>query len=128
MTQTHLLCGCGGEVDCARCRRRARLNREHFSGLRELVLRRDNSQCQACGEIDITLILVHHRRPGRSTGQRLITLCRRCHVRIHFTYRPRFGFASAPILYLLWRELHRRQPEQFLLTRGEPAKQDVFGF
>jgi hypothetical protein len=46
----------------------------------------------------------------------MLTLCRRCHVRAHFLHRPGFGIANdLPLLYALWRELHRDQPEQLLL-------------
>ena len=89
--QISLLCGCGGAVNCPRCARRERLNREQFGGEREAVLRRDEYQCQACGEVAEELIVVHHRKPGQQTRRWMLTLCRRCHVRAHFLHRPTFA-------------------------------------
>jgi 5-methylcytosine-specific restriction endonuclease McrA len=120
MQQTSLLCGCGSpdlfrRGLCRRCERRARLSREHFDGLREFVLARDGHQCQACGELASDKLLVHHRRPGNRLPN-LLTLCRACHVRVHRTWRPRFGFASVPLLRRLWREANRGLAEQRLLA------------
>ncbi len=110
-TQRALLCGCGAAPGCVRCRRRARLSRENFEGLREAVLRRDDWQCQCCGEVERALLLVHHRRPGWNREQWLVTICRACHVRVHLTFRPRFS----GLLRRLWREAHRGLPEQRVL-------------
>ncbi len=123
MTQTALLCGCGAPDSrctgfCTRCERRARLSREKFDGLREQALERDDHQCQCCGELDPALVLVHHRRPGHNRLKYLVTICRRCHIRVHLTFRPAFAFALHPLLYQLWREVHRRFPRQTLLSFG----------
>lgn len=120
-----MLCGCGAELPCARCLRRAKLNRQHFAGEREAVLRRDEYQCQACGELDGEEILVHHRTRGARWRKLMITLCRRCHPRIHFTQRPSAVMVlDWPLLYALWRELHPRQPEQaLLLGQAEAVEQ-----
>ena len=133
--QTALLCGCGS-ADlvragfCAACERRDRLNREHFAGEREAVLQRDDHQCQVCGELNPSQVIVHHRRRGMNSRKYFITLCRACHVRIHHTARPGFGFVTmAPFMWLLWRELHPRQPEQRLLlapTVQEAEQQPLF--
>ena len=123
MTQASLLCGCGATLPCERCARRERLNREQFDGNREAVLRRDEYQCQACGELDGRLILVHHR-----TRRLYVTLCRRCHPVIHFTARPSYAMlAETPFLYLLWRELHRGQPEQLPLEAPAPQQLWIAG-
>lgn len=132
MNQTSLLCGCGGDVTldahngqqtacalCPYCARRARHNQERFSGNREAVLRRDGYQCQLCGALDAGRLVVHHRRPGHNRTKDLITLCRACHVRVHFTARPSFAFVSHQARRQLWRELHRRAPEQRVLPIGE---------
>jgi hypothetical protein len=115
MTQTALLCGCGSALMlrngmCARCSRRERLSRENFAGLRELVLDRDGYQCQCCGEVDETRLVVHHRRAGFNRLGWLVTICRACHVRVHLTFRPRYGYSG--LLYTLWREAHRGAPLQ----------------
>jgi 5-methylcytosine-specific restriction endonuclease McrA len=124
MKQTALCCGCGCAVPsrgsaCRYCLRRARLNRERYAGLREAVLRRDDWQCQGCGARED--LLVHHRRPGKNADKWLLTLCRGCHTQIHRTKRPRAAFA--PLLRTLWRETHRRWPEQRLLFDARPAEQ-----
>lgn len=126
--QIALLCGCGGDVECRYCARRARLNREHFAGQRELVLRRDGCQCQLCGEPDPRNLVVHHRRPGHNRAKYLVTLCRACHVRVHFTLRPGFGFVSLPFRRTLWRELHPRMAEQRPLPIGEPERAEQIKF
>jgi hypothetical protein len=93
------------------------------------ALRRDDHQCQVCGELNCgelnpTQVIVHHRRPGMNSRKYFITLCRACHVRIHHTTSPGFGFVTmAPFLWLLWREMHPSQPEQRLLLA--PAAQEV---
>jgi hypothetical protein len=123
MTQRALLCGCGASIDdagnallCAACTRRRQHDRAAFGGLREAALQRDGYQCQACGEMDARLVLVHHRKPGRNALKFFLTLCRACHPRIHHTGAPGFAFATTtPILFVLWRELHRKQPVQLLL-------------
>lgn len=121
MTQTALLCGCGAPAGargaCSRCRRRARLSRERFAGEREAVLLRDGHQCRGCGSFDI--VLVHHRRPGVSVRRFLVTICRRCHVKVHFARRPRLAWS--PFLLELWRELHPGVAENRRLAFVDPA-------
>jgi hypothetical protein len=56
---------------------------------------------------------VHHRRPNGRTLSILITLCPRCHGRVH--HLPRLVYGLAPVIETLWREQHPRQPEQLLL-------------
>lgn len=113
--QTALLCGCGSPFIlrngmCPRCLRRDRHSRENFDGLRELILERDGWQCQCCGEVDASRLVVHHRRPGFNRGKWLITICRACHVRVHLMYRP--GYACPELLLALWREIHPAVPLQ----------------
>lgn len=120
LMQESLLCGCGvssvGRLGlCSKCERRARLSRENFDGFREAALRRDGYRCRVCNEPDESLLLVHHRKPGVSGLENLITLCRRCHVRIHRTFRPGFWFASIELLRRLWREVNADLAEQRLL-------------
>ena len=124
MIQVALLCGCGSPELyrrnlCRRCERRDRLSREHFAGLREEALRRDDWQCQVCGAFGY---IVHHRRPGFNRLRFLLTLCLRCHARVHRTFRPRYAFATNPFLYQLWREVHRATPKQTLLALLEDDK------
>ena len=113
--QTTLSCGCGLPAVtlagfCAGCARRVRLSREKFAGLRESALQRDAYQCRGCGEFISRVLVVHHRRPGQTQLRLLVTLCRRCHVRVHRRHAPALWFSS--FLLELWRELHRGWPEQ----------------
>ena len=121
MLQVSLLCGCGSAAvvrsgRCAKCERRARLSAEKFGGLREQALIRDGYLCRVCSEFDPALLLVHHRRPGVNELKYLLTLCRRCHARIHHTWRPSFFFASFELLRRLWREVNADLAEQRLLA------------
>lgn len=74
--------------------KRINKDRVRFGGYRELVLKRDNYQCQICG-IDKYLV-VHHidgsgndretkigKNKANNTTENLITLCRGCHSYIH---------------------------------------------
>jgi hypothetical protein len=111
MLQESLLCGCGqiairGGL-CARCDRRERLSREYFGGLRTAVLVRDGCACRVRGECDFEKLLVHHRRPDLDRLTYLITLCRRCHNRVHHTFRPGWWFLTWELLCRLWREANR---------------------
>ncbi len=75
----------------------------HFGGKRQEVLERDNFECQDCGmsqEKHFVLFnrsLVIHHKDGKGTGfkrgyknnetDNLITLCIRCHCKIHLHQR-----------------------------------------
>lgn len=123
MTQPALLvyCACGSsDVSrsgfCPRCLRRRRHDRAKFDGNRESRLAADDGRCVGCGSPDASRLVVHHRRPGENDVAFLATLCRACHVRVHHTARPSVNFVlESPLLWRLWRELHRRQPVQLLL-------------
>ena len=111
-----LWCACGrAQLNrkgvCPRCARRAKLSREDFGGLREQALARDGYRGQCCGAIED--LLVHHRSYDRRTLRALVTLCRRCHTRIHATWRPSFAFPDE--LLALWREAHPGLAEQMRL-------------
>ena len=108
---------------CRSCYGSWRRSQSYFGGLRVQALVRDGKQCVCCGELSRRQILVHHRRPGRNSLRLFLTLCRRCHVRIHHTKRPRYGMA--PFLRDLWRELHRGWPEQRELPLHSAAALDV---
>ena len=66
--------------------------------------------------MDESLILVHHRRPSARSVREMITICRRCHARIHHTNLPSVQFVSVAVLRTLWREQHPDQPEQLLFA------------
>ena len=76
-------------ADPARARRdRQRRLEGRFNGLRRARLEKDNHTCQDCGAIE--LLVVHHihkrdrnRRDYESTIDDLLTLCRKCHIKLH---------------------------------------------
>lgn len=114
--QTALWCPCGRDRIasngmCDSCNRRERLSKEMFGGLRGEVLERDRFRAQCCGAIED--LIVHHRKPGRNARRLLISLCRRCHAKVHRTLRPRYTFPEQ--LRELWREAHPGQAEQLCL-------------
>jgi hypothetical protein len=107
MVQLALLCACGRRrielktLGCCRlCYHRDYHSWRRFGGLREAVLKRDQRRCRACGAAK--RLIVHHRT-GNNAEQLLITLCIRCHVRLHRTRALRH-WVPEPLLEL-WREL-----------------------
>jgi hypothetical protein len=99
-TQLGLLCACGrrpielrGLRCCRLCYYRQYDSLRWFGGLRELILKRDRFECRACGS---ERRLVVHHRDERNASPLLITLCIRCHVRVHHSRRfPLLGARSA---------------------------------
>ena len=119
-TQMGLLCACGrrpielkGLGCCRLCYYRQYDSLRWFGGLRELILKRDRFQCRACGAA--RRLVVHHR-DERNAQPLLITLCIRCHVRLH--HSRRFHHWVPEALLELWRELHPDTPLQLQLPFG----------
>jgi hypothetical protein len=115
--QLVLLCACGrrpvelkGLGCCSLCYYRQYRSWRWFGGLREAVLRRDCFSCRACGAR--RRLIVHHREE-RNAKDLLITLCIRCHVRLHRSRRFRYWVPE--VLLGLWRELHPGGPLQLQL-------------
>jgi hypothetical protein len=115
--QLRFLCTCGRrpiELKALRCCRlcyyRQYDSLRWFGGLRDLILKRDRFACRACGA---TRRLVVHHRDERNAQPLLITLCIRCHVRLHHSRRLRQWVPEA--LFELWRELHPSTPLQLQL-------------
>src|ERR1700691_5039639 len=111
--QAEFLCACGS-LDvvargmCHRCFTRQHYDRKYFGGHREEVLKRDHSTCQGCfyrpTQEDRDWIVVHHRVPGVSKPELMISLCAACHAIVErlqavHTWLP-------PQLVILWREQH----------------------
>jgi hypothetical protein len=119
LRQRVLFCRCGSTSTyvrglCQRCYHRERADRKHFAGLREQVLARDQHRCRGCqaGSID-TVLAVHHRQPGSSSLELLVTLCPACHAVVE---RTQVLFRDVPgLLRVLWRELHPAASEQMPL-------------
>jgi hypothetical protein len=86
-----------------------------------MILKRDRFKCRVCG---VGRRLVVHHRAERNEKTLLITLCIRCHVRLHRSGRLRYWVPEA--LLGLWRELHPAAPLQlqlpFAVTSDIPSK------
>jgi hypothetical protein len=108
---------------CATCYTLKRQDEEYFGGLREAVLERDGYRCRVCDASgrDKRSIIVHHRVPGKSVLNLMLSLCPGCHAKIHRT--KAVLSAMPPLLLTLWRELHPKGHEQVQLdfTSKKPA-------
>jgi len=127
--QLSLLCPCGKRIAlkalgcCRPCYDRRYHSLRFFGGLRERVLERDRFRCRGCGKR--SALVVHHRE-RRNRANLLVTLCIRCHIRIHRSSGLRYWFSE--MLVRLWRELHPNDPVQLQLTfRNERKKENSKG-
>jgi len=129
--QLDLLCACGrrpvelkGPGCCSLCYYRQYHSWRRFGGLREAVLKRDRFSCRACGAQ--RRLVVHHRAERNATAL-LITLCIRCHVRLHRSRRLRSWVPE--VLLGLWRELHPGGPVQLQLplTAADDVRRQLKG-
>lgn len=99
---------------CATCYTLKRQDEEYFGGLREAVLQRDSCRvCDASGR-DKWSITVHHRVPGKSVLNLMVSLCPGCHAEVHRTKAALS--AMPPLLLELWREQHPKGHEQVQLN------------
>lgn len=109
--QRVLFCRCGSSTIwarglCQRCYSRVRADERQFAGLRERVLDRDGHTCQGCQATAVeTVLAVHHRQPGVSSLDLLVTLCPACHAVVE---RTEVLFRDVP-------ELHPEASEQLAL-------------
>jgi 5-methylcytosine-specific restriction endonuclease McrA len=114
--QRRLFCPCGQNLPavrglCRSCYRSATHSRQYFSGLRGEILERDGHQCRACGSS--ARLHVHHRKPGVNDHAWLITVCARCHARLHRLAAVRIWIPE--LLVALWIEQHPGAPVQLQL-------------
>ena len=102
---------------CATCYTLKRQDEEHFRGLREAVLKRDGYRCRVCDASgrDKRSIIVHHRVPGKSVLNLMISLCPGCHAKVHRT--KAVLSRMPPVLLELWREQH---------PKGHDRRQSTF--
>ena len=120
--QLSFLCPCGKRIAlkalgcCRSCYDRRHHSLRFFGGLRERVLERDRFRCRGCGKR--SALVVHHR-DRRNRADFLVTLCIRCHIRIHHSSGWRYWFSA--MLVRLWRELHPNDPVQLQLTFRKAA-------
>ena len=118
--QLSLHCRCGrtpmvARGMCSTCYTLQRQDTLYFGGLRERVMDRDGRCCRVCARPGgkKRSLAVHHRVPGRSEFDLLITLCLGCHAKVT---RTRVLLAAWPALLVeLWREQHPHAHEQQLL-------------
>jgi hypothetical protein len=104
-----------------------RQDEEYFGGLREAVLERDGYRCRGCGAPgrEKRSIIVHHRVPGVSKVELMISLCPGCHAKVE---RTKMVLAEmTPLLLVLWREQHPQGQEQIMLGFDvrEPAAEAI---
>jgi hypothetical protein len=115
--QLSFLCACGSRIAlktlgcCRSCYDRRHHSLRFFGGLRERVLERDRFRCRGCGKR--SALVVHHRS-RHNRANLLVTLCVRCHIRIHRSSGWRYWFSE--MLVRLWRELHPNAPIQLQLS------------
>ena len=120
-----LLCPCGKRIAlkalgcCRSCYDRRYHSLRFFGGLRERVLKRDRFRCRGCGKP--SALVVHHR-DRYNQADLLVTLCIRCHIRIHRSSELRCWFST--MLVRLWRELHPNVSMQLQLTFRKAEKQE----
>jgi hypothetical protein len=130
--QLALCCPCGRPEIlalglCATCYTLKRQDEEYFGGLREAVLDRDGYRCPGCGAPghEKPSIIVHHRVPGVSTLELMISLCPGCHAKVE---RTKIVLSEMNLLLLeLWRAQHPDGQEQIMLAfdMRAPAGQAV---
>ena len=121
--QLSFLCPCGKRIalkslgSCRSCYDRRHHSLRFFGGLRERVLERD--RCRGCGKR--SALVVHHR-DRHNRANLLVTLCVRCHIRIHRSSALRYWFSE--MLARLWRELHPDAPQLQLTFRNVEKKEN----
>jgi hypothetical protein len=103
-----MLCRCGNAKIlalglCSTCYTLKRQDEEYFGGLRG---------CGAPGRTKRS-ITVHHRIPGVSKLEWMISLCPGCHAKVE---RTKMVLSEMnPLLLVLWRERHPKAQEQVML-------------
>ena len=132
--QTVMHCQCGNPKIlalglCATCYTLKRQDEEYFGGLREAVLKRDGQRCRVCGKPGgkKRSLAVHHRMPGKSELDLMITLCLAHHAMVGRTLVLLEDWPE--LLRVLWREQHPDAHEQTALnfsTLGPAAEQTKF--
>jgi hypothetical protein len=117
--QRAILCRCGSTKIlalglCSTCYTLKRQDEEYYGGLREAVLDRDDRRCRACPNLKRQKLAVHHRVPGVSRLELMITLCLGCHAKVT---RTQFLQDNWPqLLRVLWREQHPEGREETTLN------------
>lgn len=121
-TQHLLHCPCGARITkkglCSTCYALRRQDGEYFGGHRERVLKRDNYRCRVPGCSTLKRgkrsVAVHHREPGNSDPEKMLTLCLPCHAKVTRTFYVQDDWPE--FLRTLWREQHPEGHEQATLN------------
>jgi len=125
------VCACGSldvvaRAMCPRCLARQHHDKEYFGGYREQVLARDGWICQGCfyrpSQQDRDFIVVHHRVPGLSRPELMISLCAACHAIVERLHVLRSWLP--PQLVILWREQHPDAAYQLQFDLGGNGGRD----
>lgn len=115
---------------CSTCYTLKRQDIEHFGGLREAVLERDGYRCRVCDAPGLGKreIIVHHRVPGKSVLNLMISLCPGRHAKIHRTKAALT--IMPPLLLKLWRDQNPDGQEQINLdfSQRQPVGKRVPSF
>ena len=117
-TQRLLHCPCGARIAkkglCSTFYALKRQDWEYFGGHREDVLKRDNYRCRVPGctttKRGKRSVAVHHREPGNSDPEKMLTLCLPCHAKVTRTFYVQNEWPE--FLRILWREQHPEGHEQ----------------
>jgi len=123
--QLSFLCPCGKRIAlktlgcCRSCYDRRHHSLRFFGGLRERVLERDRFRCRGCGKRRRWWSII---ATGCNRADLLVTLCIRCHMRIHHSSGWRYWFSE--MLVRLWRELHPNDPVQLQLSFPNARKKE----
>jgi hypothetical protein len=117
--QKPLFCACGERTPaiaglCSKCYRARQHSRDYFAGKREAVLARDHFRCATCGAGN--RVHVHHRHPGISDPDLLITVCSARLPRLASIHRW-----IPELLAALWAEQNPAAPVQLQLAFGMEA-------
>jgi len=125
--QASMFCACGSmnlvaKGMCGPCLARQQRDRESFGGLRENVLDRDLWTCQGCGhhpqDAMRDYLVVHHRRPGVSKLDLMVTLCPACHAIVHRLKTLRAWLPENLVTF--WHEQHPEAPLQLQFDMAMP--------
>jgi 5-methylcytosine-specific restriction endonuclease McrA len=120
--QRVLHCPCGNAKVlakglCPTCYTLKRQDEEYFGGHREEVLKRDDYRCRVPGCTTLKRgkrsVAVHHREPGNSDPEMMLTLCLACHAKVTRTLYVQDDWPE--FLRVLWREQHPDGHEQVTL-------------
>jgi hypothetical protein len=107
---------------CSTCYTLKRQDEEYFGGLLEAILERDGYRCRvsdASGR-NKRSIIVHHRLPGKSVLNLMLSLRPACHAKVH---RTKAVLSAMPaLLRELWREQHPKDHEQTVLNFAQKRR------